>query len=82
MIGQLNEWIAGLAGYSTLIFYITAHKNVATITPCIAPRILDNIVVLPLRGSIAAIADGEHTMIEIRRRACWLVVDTLMVVGE
>ena len=69
----LNQWVAGRASNSTLIFAVTGHLDVSAISPGCSPRVLDDPIITFLVGTIA---NSQNTMIQFFAAASWFNINT------
>ena len=74
---ELDDRIGGSRGDSAVVVAIPGHLHVALVTPTSSPAVLDEPVVAILR--VGSIADEQNSVIELRRGALLLVVDTFLV---
>jgi len=69
-------WESGHGGNSALVVEVSGHLNVSVHSPISSPRVLDE----PEGGSaVNTPSNGEDSVVELRSRACWLVVDSRAV---
>jgi len=73
----LSLGVAGHGGDTTVVLPVAGHPDVALLAPGGAPGVLNDPEVLV--AAIAAVADGEDTVVEHRGRAVRLVVDSAFV---
>merc|ERR1719384_1063308 len=70
---QISLGVAGHGGDSALVVLSPGHLDVASLSPDGAPGVLDNPVVL---AALAAVSDGQDTVVKGVAGAVGLVVDT------
>ena len=71
---ELNKWIGSLGGNATVVVAVSGDSDVSRFTPALSPRVLDEPIVSVL--GISAVSDKEDSMVELFRRAFFLVVDS------
>lgn len=71
---HLDGGVAGLSGDTAVVVLAAGHPDVTGLTPGGAPGVLDDPVLLV--GPIAAVTDGQDTVVEGFGGALRLVVDT------
>lgn len=72
----LDGWVASRGGDTALVLFVSAHPDVAILSPACTPGVLDQPVSLAI---VAAIADSEDTVVEAGGGASPLVVYTRSV---
>jgi hypothetical protein len=73
---RLAARVASGGGNAAVVVAVARHHNVAVQAPRRRPRVFDEVVV---RALVSAIADSQHTVVELARRALRLIVHTTRV---
>ena len=73
---NLDNWVAGLGGNTTLVLLVSAHEDVSALAPVGAPGVFH----LPVGSAVeGAITDSGHTVVQHSGGTVWLIVHTARV---
>ena len=73
---HLNSWVRCISGNSTIVVPVSAHFNVALLTPGCSPTVLNNPEVLAL---VSSITHSQNSMVKLGWRTYWLIVHSFLV---